>query len=94
MTHNKAIRPITYYCGEEFDPRVGQELSAPQWLLRKITAAKALKIALSVVSPFDGVRNRRIAHAIEEWQAQFDEIYGIPTSTNKGETCGNVPVEK
>ena len=69
------MRNIEYYCGPDFDPRVGQELSAPQYYLRKIAAAKGTKIMVDLTEPLDGIRSNRIAGAIEDWQMQYDEIF-------------------
>lgn len=70
------MKAIEYYCGPDFDPTVGQELSAPQYLMRKINAAKELKNHLAIQHPIEGVRIGKIAIAISEWQLQFDEIFG------------------
>lgn len=69
------MRNIEYYCGQDFDPRVGQELSAAQYYLRKIAAAKETKIMVDLTEPLDGIRSNRIAGAIEDWQIQLSEIF-------------------
>jgi fructose-1,6-bisphosphatase/sedoheptulose 1,7-bisphosphatase-like protein len=69
------LENIEYYCGKDFDPRIGQELSAPQYYLRKIAAAKETKIMVDLTEPLDGVRSNRIARAIKDWQMQYDEIF-------------------
>jgi hypothetical protein len=70
------MRHIEYYCGKDFDPRCGQELSAPEWLLKKIRAAKETKMEVDLTYPLDGIRSNRIAGAIEDWRIQYDEIFG------------------
>lgn len=69
------MRSVEYYCGPEFDPRIGQELSAAQYYMRKIHAAKKTKIIVDLTMPLDGIRSNRIAEAIEDWQAQYNEIF-------------------
>ena len=73
------MKSIEYYCGADFDPRCGQELTAAQWLRRKINAAKQLKHDLVHLGwrERDGIRINRIAKAIEDWEAQFNEIFGL-----------------
>jgi len=69
------MRNIEYYCGPEFDPRIGQELTAAQYYLRKIEAAKETKVMVDLSEPLDGVRSNRIAYAIDDWKAQYNEIF-------------------
>lgn len=69
------MRHIEYYCGPEFDPRCGQEMSVPEWLLKKIRHAKATKIIVDSTFPLDGIRSNRIADAIDQWKKQYHEIF-------------------
>lgn len=55
---------------------MGQELSAAQYLMRKINAAKELRNHLAIQHPIDGVRIVRISNAVDDWKYQFDEIFG------------------
>jgi hypothetical protein len=75
------MRSIEYYCSVYFDPRDGQELSAPQFLLRKIYAGKDTIDDLLEVDFMerDQVRIKKISDAISDWRKQFNEIYGIET---------------
>jgi len=70
------MKSIIYYCGEAFDPSCGLELTAVQWLSRKLLHAKETKLKVDNTVPFDPLRSNRIAEAIEDWQTQLFEIYG------------------
>ena len=73
------MKSVEYYCGEEFDARCGQELTAVQWLHRKITNAKELlnTLAQADYQERDGIRIKRISDALKDWRQQIDEIYGL-----------------
>lgn len=73
------MKSIEYYCSNYFDPRDAQELSAPQFLQRKIRAGNLTIQELCKVDYMqrDGVRIKRIADAILDWKRQYNEIYGI-----------------
>jgi len=75
------MRSIEYYCSDYFDPRDGQELSAPQFLARKISAGQqTIEDLISVdYMERDGVRIRRVANAVGDWKKQYNELYGIET---------------
>lgn len=75
------MRSIEYYCSHYFDPRDGQELSAPQFLARKISAGlSTIEDLISVdYMERDGVRIRRVANAVGDWKKQYNELYGIET---------------
>ena len=73
------MRSIEYYCSSYFDPRDAQELSAPQFLKRKILAGKQTIEDLMNVHYMDRdtARINKIVKAAKDWQRQFNEIYGI-----------------
>lgn len=75
------MRSIEYYCSHYFDPRDGQELSAPQFLARKISAGlSTIEDLISIdYMERDGVRIRRVANAVGDWKKQYNELYGIET---------------
>ena len=62
------MKSIEYYCDEDFDPTVGQELSAPQYLIRKINAAKELKNKLKISDDFLDLSTRFV---LKFYQNQF-----------------------
>ena len=73
------MKSIVYYCGENFDPTCGQELTAPQWLQRKILASQELHHYLAYLDY--QYRNEKrindIAEAIKDWEIQYSEIFGL-----------------
>jgi len=73
------VKSIVYYCGESFDASLGRELSAEQWLHRKIIHATELhhKLAHQSYLDRDDLRIKRIDKAIEYWREQLNEINGI-----------------
>lgn len=73
------MKSIEYYCSHYFDPRDAQELSAPQFLSRKISAGLATIEDLNNIDFMerDGTRIKRIADAVSDWKKQYNEIYGI-----------------
>ena len=73
------MKTIEYYCGEQFDVRCGEFLSAAQWLSKKIAYAHDLhyKLAHEHYELRDNVRIRRIDSAIKDWECQYNEIFGI-----------------
>ncbi len=73
------MRSIEYYCGIHFDARSGQELTAVQWLTRKISASEMLVIELMEESWMYRDMNRvsRIIKAQADWKKQLNEIFGI-----------------
>lgn len=75
------MKSIEYYCSHYFDPRDAQELSAPQFLQRKINAGRQTVNDLMKVNFMerDGLRIKRIADAVLDWKKQYNEIYGIET---------------
>lgn len=75
------MRSIEYYCSNYFDPRDGQELTAPQFLARKISAGlQTIEDLISIdYMERDGVRIRRVANAVGDWKKQYNELYGIET---------------
>ena len=72
------MRSIEYYCGKEFDSSCGRELSAEQWLHRKIIHATELHHQLAHVDYLDrdDLRISRIGKAIQLWRDMIDEING------------------
>jgi len=75
------MKTIEYYCGNEFDARCGQELTASSWLNRKILHGRQLLQELTQVDYEirDWIRIKRVSNAIEDWKHQLDEIFGIET---------------
>ena len=73
------MRRTEYYLGHHFDPRDAQELTAPQYLIRKIRAGEHMVADLMFVHYMDRdmVRINRIVKAMKQWRLQLDEIYGI-----------------
>lgn len=72
------MKSIVYYCGENFDPSCGQELSAVQWLQRKILHARELHHYLAHLD-YQYRNDKRIndiSKAIKDWETQLDEIFG------------------
>lgn len=72
------MKSIVYYCDVDFDPSCGRELTAEQWLHRKIIHATELhhKLAHQSYLDRDDLRIKRIDIAIEKWREQLDEING------------------
>lgn len=73
------MKSVEYYCGEEFDVRCGQELTASEWLHRKISNGAILLQELVQVNyaDRDGLRIKRVSDALRDWRQQIDEIYGL-----------------
>lgn len=73
------MKSIIYYCGPDFDPRCGQELSVPEWLKRKIHASQELHHYLAHLD-YQHRNDKRIndiAKAIKDWETQYSEIFGL-----------------
>jgi hypothetical protein len=72
------MKSIVYYCGEDFEASCGRELSAEQWLHRKIIHATELHHQLAHVDYLDrdDLRISRIGKAIQLWRDMIDEING------------------
>ena len=73
------MKSIEYYCGADFDARCGQELTASEWLYRKVSSANILLQQLVQVDYTirDGLRIKRVSDALKDWRQQIDEIYGL-----------------
>jgi len=73
------MKSTEYYCGHHFAPRDAQELTTPQYLIRKIEAAKCNIDDLLFVSfkHRDMHRINKTIKAIKHWQEQLNEVYGI-----------------
>ena len=73
------MKSIEYYCSSYFDPRDAQELSAPQFLQRKILAGNQTIADLMQVHYMDrdNVRINKIIKATKDWKRQLNELYGI-----------------
>lgn len=73
------MRKIEYYCGADFDASIGRELTAEQWLHRKIIHATELhhKLAHQSYLDRDDLRIKRIDKALSYWREQLHEINGM-----------------
>lgn len=80
------MKKVEFYCGKDFDQRIGQECTAVQWLYKKIYAAEKLIDELLKESSTnrDWRRIKKVASAIEDWRFQIDEIFGLEEEMENG----------
>lgn len=73
------MKRIEYYCGKDFDARIGQTRPAVQWLYAKIFSAEETINELNKIDFMqrDFARINDIISAIKDWRQQIKEIYGI-----------------
>lgn len=73
------MKSSVYFCGDNFDGMLLQELTYPQALQRKILWAEELVNELLEEDMFhrDGVRIFKAMKAIKQWQKQYNECFGL-----------------